>query len=109
MTHFEDLAPCSYFFPRNTARLRAIGWLEDGHPFRKGACSDEFLEKWKALAKDPWMPIFLMGPHACTLCASEPRARDAYYMAAVQKNGPSFEPPDMTGWTPMIPPKRRPQ
>jgi len=44
MAFFPDLAACTYFGPGNTSRLKAVGWLEHGHPFNQGTVSPEATE-----------------------------------------------------------------
>ena len=67
MAHFDDLTPCTYF-PGTADKLRAVGWLENGHPFPKGTTSAAFLARLKQLLVSPWAPIDFMGPHFCDLC-----------------------------------------
>lgn len=67
MAHFQDLQECTYFHG-DTTNLRAIGWLENGQPFKTGEHHAEFLSRLRELAKDPWDPKPFRGLHACDLC-----------------------------------------
>jgi hypothetical protein len=73
MTFYRDLDPCGYFGLADPRRLLAVGWLERGHDFPRGNTSTEFRSKLHELLSDPWQPVFLMGPHFCTLCAKGER------------------------------------
>jgi hypothetical protein len=89
MTFFADLEPCTYFFQGTESRLKAVGWLEHGHPFTTGSVSAGFRSKLEELVRSPWMPVFFMGPHFCTICkAKDPALRHgAAYNAFIPGNG----------------------
>lgn len=68
MAWYDDLSPCGYFGPEYAAFLRAVGWLENGHPFATGRVNAEVYERLVEMCKNPWQPGFFMGPHHCDLC-----------------------------------------
>jgi hypothetical protein len=74
MTWFADGASCDYFRRGNASVLRAIGWLEPGREFQKGAIPREVYSKLVALLKNPWQPFLSAGLHECSLCAFHPEA-----------------------------------
>ncbi len=56
MPYFPDLSPCTYFrYPQ--PRLIAIGWLDPGSEYQKGAISADFFRSLVALLEDPWQPV----------------------------------------------------
>ncbi len=67
MAWFEDLAPCSYFMPEWTF-LRAIGWLEAGHPFPTGVVEQRIYDTLLELLRNPWQPFVFAGVHQCDVC-----------------------------------------
>ena len=68
MAWYEDLSSCEYFGPDFADQLKAVGWLEVGHPYSQGNVDLEFVAKLTQLLTNPWQPFFLMGPHFCSLC-----------------------------------------
>ena len=67
MPYFPDLSPCTYF-PRQEARLIAIGWLDPGSEYQKGSVSEDFFNSLAALLEDPWQPVIWAGFHSCSFC-----------------------------------------
>lgn len=67
MSFFEDFSPCTYFGPSAPALL-AVGWLEEGKPFRKGEIKVEECLALAALLRDPWQPVAFAGRHKCGFC-----------------------------------------
>ncbi|RKH13038.1 hypothetical protein D7V97_06655 [Corallococcus sp. CA053C] len=67
MSFFQDLAPCSYF-ERWESSLLAVGWLDSGHAFTKGAVGEEFFAALIRLCVQPWAPAVFAGRHPCPLC-----------------------------------------
>jgi hypothetical protein len=68
MTWYADLAPCDYFGVQFAPQLRAIGWLERGHPFPTGTIPKTWFVRLCELLRDPWNPAYPAGHHACDLC-----------------------------------------
>ena len=66
----DDLSPYGA-----SARVVAIGWLENGHDYPLGAVSLDVFTKLEALLVDPWQPAFAVGSHPCDLCAYSPEKR----------------------------------
>ncbi len=66
--HYADLSPCDYFGADLRERLAAVGWLERGHEYARGAVEPEFLTKLVELAENPWEPGSFMGPFFCQFC-----------------------------------------
>jgi hypothetical protein len=74
--YFEDLELCRYHpGPLDSdswhAPLRAIGWLEGGHPYSTGATPIGLLEQLGALvnnAERVFQQYHFRGLHDCTLC-----------------------------------------
>lgn len=67
MAFFEDLTPCMYF-GRWQDRLLAVGWLQPGRPYNKGAVPEEFFGALMKLLKDPWQPVASAGRESCGYC-----------------------------------------
>ena len=63
---FKDLSTCAYF--ARGVNVRAIGWLECGHPYRQGAVSAEFLAVLKAQVAIAYQVVHFLGSHSCSLC-----------------------------------------
>jgi hypothetical protein len=59
---YEDLSPYS------GDRLLAVGWLERGRDYPRGAVAPEVYAKLVELCRDPWQPVVAAGVHACSLC-----------------------------------------
>jgi hypothetical protein len=57
-----DLMPCDYFGAEFAPFLRAVGWLERGHPYRTGEVDRRVFDRLTELCADPWQPM-LMGTH----------------------------------------------
>ncbi|HNO78421.1 MAG TPA: hypothetical protein PKN33_10215 [Phycisphaerae bacterium] len=74
MSWYADLAPCDYFGHEHAGRLRAVGWLERGQPFRQDTIASEVFRRLQELLKDPWSQIVMRGMHACDLCCFVPEA-----------------------------------
>jgi hypothetical protein len=64
---YSDLASCDYFGKWQDVLL-AVGWLEAGRPFSKGAVSKEFFRALVQLGRDPWQPLVAAGRQTCSLC-----------------------------------------
>lgn len=71
MADFADLQPCNYF-PIETDRLLAVGWLERDSNFTTGAVDEQFFVKLQALCREAWQPVVFGGMHACSLCQFDP-------------------------------------
>lgn len=67
----EDLSRHAYLASGD--RVRAIGWLEGGHPFTRGAVPAEFLDRLKAHVSSAHQEVIYMGVHTCTLCKTGDR------------------------------------
>jgi hypothetical protein len=76
--YFEDLELCRYQSgPLDSdgwhVPLRAIGWLEGGHPYNHGPTPSGFVEQLGALldiAERVFQQYHFRGLHDCTLCES---------------------------------------
>lgn len=71
MAWYEDLTPCDYYGQQCVPCLRAVGWLERGHPFATGRVAAEVYARLVELLKEPWQPGIFMGFHRCDLCLYE--------------------------------------
>ena len=69
MTYIPDLAPVSYMGLKGL--IRAVGWLESPHPFRRGSVDPEFGQRLMTLVERPPGAFITMGLYWCTLCAAE--------------------------------------
>jgi hypothetical protein len=69
MACFDDLTPCGYFGEALAPFLRAVGWLEWSRTFSTGAVDERVFAQLADLSRDPWQPMFVMGPRDCDLCA----------------------------------------
>lgn len=67
MAWFEDLSEWTYL-GGDSSRLRAVGWLEAGHPFATAPVPPGFVARLEALQRIAWQPIVAAGPHFCDLC-----------------------------------------
>src|SRR5690349_18421296 len=68
----EDLSTNCYF--ASGVNLRAVGWLEQGHEYRRGDVPQQFLAKLKEHVTEAYQPYYFMGFHSCSLCQPEKRA-----------------------------------
>lgn len=68
MAWYGDLTPCNYFGEEYAGQLRAIGWLERGHPFSQGQTPVGLMERLVEMLIDPWQPDVFRGFHTCSLC-----------------------------------------
>jgi hypothetical protein len=76
--YFEDLELCRYHRgPLDSDNwhvpLRAIGWLEGGHPYNTGATPTGLVEQLGALvdnAEEAFRQYHFRGLHDCTICES---------------------------------------
>lgn len=67
MAHFQDLTPCNYF--PWWEQLLAVGWLENGHAYPRGAVDEKFFAALFRLCVKPWWPpVATAGFHRCSLC-----------------------------------------
>lgn len=62
----EDLSTNGYFV--HGANVRAIGWLEIGHPFTRGPVPGDILATLKAQVVKAYQVAYHMGFHECSLC-----------------------------------------
>ena len=67
--HIDDLSNEAYFV--HGARVRAIGWLEAGHPFPCGDVPADFMEALTAHVATAHQVCMFMGFHECSLCPAE--------------------------------------
>jgi hypothetical protein len=68
MSHFDDLAPCTYFDSLPTGPLLAVGWLEPEESYSRGDPGEEFYKRLKELIDGAWQPSHFRGWHSCRLC-----------------------------------------
>ncbi len=66
MAYYKDLEPCDYFGPLE--RLKAVGWLDQEHPYSTGPVSRQFFRRLAGLLVEPWQPFALAGVENCCLC-----------------------------------------
>lgn len=71
MTYIRDLAEISYSGLKGP--IRAVGWLESSHRFKRGAVDREFDERLIALIQRPVGGLSALGMHWCSLCTAEDR------------------------------------
>jgi hypothetical protein len=62
----EDLNTNAYF--ATDASLRAVGWLEQGHDYRKGTVPKKLLTKLIQHLAKGYQPVNYRGKHACDMC-----------------------------------------
>lgn len=67
MSHYEDLSFWS-LAGEPVEALRAVGWIEQGHPFTRGEVSEKFFGELVQLLIQPWQPAVAAGLHRCSLC-----------------------------------------
>lgn len=65
---YEDLTECDYFGEEYSKTLIAVGWLENGKPYRKGESPKGILEKLYEFSKTPGMYEMFLGYHICDFC-----------------------------------------
>lgn len=71
--YLEDLGTNAYL--NTDDRFRAVGWLEAGHPYTKGAVPPDDLAAIKAHLQRAFQPARYLGFHLCSLCPpGTPRA-----------------------------------
>jgi hypothetical protein len=61
-----DLSTCAYFATNDN--LRAVGWLEAGHPYQQGPVREDFLTRLKQHVATAYQPLLFLGFHNCSLC-----------------------------------------
>lgn len=73
--HFPDLSnECQI---AHGPKVRAIGWLEKGHPFTTGEPPDDFGPALTAhLGSGRWLPITSAGIHPCDWCSGAAGAQN---------------------------------
>lgn len=67
----EDLSTDAYF--ARGPNVRAVGWLEAGHPHQQGPVPDEFLARLKEHVAKAYQPMVFWGFHECSLCSDSQR------------------------------------
>ena len=67
MTYFEDLSSI-YVDPDASINILAVGWLERGRAYQKGAVQEEVVAALVKLLVHPWQPAVTAGRHACSFC-----------------------------------------
>ncbi len=67
MTWYEDLGPIDYFGSGITV-LRAVGWLEKGKPYPRGAVDRRFFDRLAELTANAWSEVLFCGVHDCDFC-----------------------------------------
>lgn len=73
MAYVPDMTPWTY--EPGEDFLTAIGWLERGHPYTKGATPDDVLSILDRIRERNLSIVWYMGIHECTLsqaCAAGP-------------------------------------
>ncbi|MBN8228925.1 hypothetical protein JYK02_15555 [Corallococcus macrosporus] len=82
MAHFQDLAPCSYMRLWEQSSL-AVGWLEKGNAYPRGAVDEKFFRALLRLCAKPWQPpVVSAGVHLCSLCQFAGRLAGSSYGGA---------------------------
>lgn len=61
-----DLSTEAYFAHGDS--VRAVGWLESGHPYTQGDVPAEFLAALKKHVETAHVVVLFMGLHDCSLC-----------------------------------------
>jgi hypothetical protein len=64
---YEDLTSRNFCGREDILRI-AIGWLENGKPFRTGETPKEVYDKLCELNKNPWLDYVACGYHECEFC-----------------------------------------
>jgi hypothetical protein len=57
-------------------RVRAVGWLAEGHELTRGEVDAEVVEKLAHLREDGWVHVVACGPHLCELCRNARESRN---------------------------------
>ncbi|WP_437669808.1 hypothetical protein [Sorangium sp. So ce131] len=78
MAYYADLSPCDYF-GRWQDVLRAVGWLEPGHPFATGPVPEELFGALVRLLSEPWQPVAAGGSQRCPYCRFTGGPRELRY------------------------------
>ncbi len=71
MTFYADLAPCGYFDPVSSGKLKAVGWLSRDQSHARGSTPPDVIAKLEALLHHAWAPCLFNGWHDCELCPPE--------------------------------------
>jgi len=66
VTYFPDHSPYAYGHGSHPGVVH-VGWLDNSHPYPKGAVDTRLIEKMKLLASNP-VELY-RGRHVCELCA----------------------------------------
>ncbi len=74
MTHFRDLAPCTYFPFAPGKKLLAVGWLGPDHKYTKGKVARRVVVNLRRLLVQPWQPVLTPGWHDCEFCERRSRS-----------------------------------
>jgi hypothetical protein len=69
MTYFSDLSPYAFGHYAHPGVVH-VGWLDNVHPFARGAVEPRIVEKMKRLAAKP-VELY-RGRHICELCVEPP-------------------------------------
>jgi hypothetical protein len=69
VTYFSDYSPYAYGHESHPGVVH-VGWLDNVHPYPKGAVDARLIEKMKLLASTP-VELY-RGKHVCELCAEPP-------------------------------------
>jgi hypothetical protein len=69
VTNFADDSPYAYGHVSHTGAVH-VGWLDNVHPYPKGAVDARLIEKMKLLASKP-VELY-RGVHVCELCVEPP-------------------------------------
>ena len=72
--HFPDLGTTCQI--ARGPRVRAVGWLADGHDFSQGPLDERVASKAMRLAEDGWVHAAVAGFHTCELCADAREGRN---------------------------------
>ena len=72
----EDLSTDAYF--ARGPNVRAVGWLEAGHPHQQGPVPDEFLARLKKHVASAYQSMLFCGWHECSLCSDGQRRTGSY-------------------------------
>lgn len=72
MTYLPDLTPITSCLPLVNESLVGVGWLGAGQHYPTGSVSNEFFNKLRELAENPWQPVVSSGFHDCELCQFQP-------------------------------------